>query len=75
MVKANEVNNPQVYLVRDGRHGEREVSAIENGVATIGFNDIGDMRKFTSREQVKEHFAEVYPDKSAVAIGGRAGQV
>ena len=44
------------------------------GVATIGSNDIGDMRKFTSREQVKEHFTEVYPDKSFGAIGGRAGQ-
>ena len=68
-------NNSEVYVVRAGRHGEREAAALEANVATIGFDNIGDLTKYRSREAVKAHFAELYPDKSAVAIGNWAGQV
>ena len=67
--------NPQVYVVRAGRHGERETAALEKGIATIGFDNIGDLRNYKSRNKVKAHFAELYPDKSAVAIGNWTGQV
>lgn len=65
----------QVFLVRAGKHGERETAALEAGVATIGFDDLGDLRKFKDRDAVKAFYAEMYPDKSAVAIGNWAGQV
>ena len=56
--------NSEVYVVRAGRHGEREAAALEANVATIGFDNIGDLTKYRSREAVKAHFAELYPDKS-----------
>ena len=69
------MKNTQVYLVRAGRHGEREAAAIEGGVATIGFDNIGDLRKYKSRDAVKAEFAAQYPDKSSVALGNWTGQV
>ena len=51
----------KVYLVRAGRHGEREVAAIEGGVATIGFDNISDLRKYKSRDAVKAEFTTQYP--------------
>lgn len=69
------MTNPQVYVIRAGRHGEREAAALEANVATIGFDDIGNLTQFDTRDDVKAHFAERYPDKSSVALGNWAGQV
>jgi restriction system protein len=69
------MSNPQVYVVRAGRHGEREAAALEANVATIGFDNIGDLTEFNTRDAVKAHFAERYPDKSSIALGNWAGQV
>ncbi|PHI19218.1 restriction endonuclease [Lewinellaceae bacterium SD302] len=67
--------NKQVYVVRAGRHGEREAAALESEVATIGFTSIGNLLEFSSRDEIKAHFATEFPDKSSVAIGNWAGQV
>jgi len=42
----------QVFLVRAGKHGERESAALEAGVATIGFDGVPDLRKFKDRYAV-----------------------
>ena len=68
-------NQDKVFLVRAGKHGEREAAALEANVATIGFDDLDDLRKFKDRTAIKARYAEMYPDKSSVAIGNWAGQV
>ncbi|MCP9236543.1 restriction endonuclease [Lewinella sp. JB7] len=69
------MSNPQVYVVRAGRHGEREAAALTAGIATVGWDEVGDLRNFSSREALKDRLVELYPDKSSAGIGNWAGQL
>lgn len=69
------MNNNNAYVIRAGRHGEREAAAIENNVAAIGFDDIGDLRQYKNRAEVKARYAELYPEESSMKLGNWTGQV
>lgn len=51
-----------LWMVRSGRHGEREDFALENKVAVIGWNDLPDLSKIETREQLRSLLEKIYPD-------------
>ena len=42
--------------------------SFENGVATIGWDDVGDLNEFSTKEEINEKVAQVYPDNSPSAV-------
>lgn len=43
-----------VWMVRAGRHGERENLALENGIAVIGWQDLADLSKVKSKDELRK---------------------
>lgn len=64
-----------LYLVRAGRYGEQEQTALENKIVTIGWNDTPDLRKFKTREELFKHYKETYEASSNVVTGIKVGQL
>jgi restriction system protein len=64
-----------VWMVRAGRHGEREDFALQNGVAIIGWDDLPDLTHLKSREELEEVMRNTYVDKKPGAITNWVGQV
>jgi restriction system protein len=50
------------WLVRAGRHGEQEQGALEHNVTTIGWNDMPDVSKMNSKEELKELYLKLNPN-------------
>jgi len=51
-----------LWMVRSGRYGEREDFALENKVAVIGWNELPDLSKIETREQLRALLEKTYPD-------------
>ncbi|MET4734903.1 restriction system protein [Thalassospira sp. MBR-102] len=64
-----------VWVARAGRYGERENLALEEGRAFIGWGELGDLSKISSREEVLERVEQTYPDLKLGTARNHAGQV
>ncbi|GFP22009.1 restriction system protein [Candidatus Hakubella thermalkaliphila] len=51
-----------LWLVRAGRHGERESLALEKGLAVIGWADLPDLSGVKTREELYSLLEKAYPD-------------
>lgn len=52
-----------LWLVRAGRYGEREDFALENKVAVIGWDQLGDLSTTKNRSELKKLLETHYPDE------------
>jgi restriction system protein len=52
----------RVWLVRAGKHGEDEEAALSNGLAIIGFREIGDLGKYDSVKNLLKALKERFPE-------------
>jgi restriction system protein len=64
-----------LWLVRAGRNGEQEQAALNYGVAAIGWNDLPDLSKIKSREDLKKLYEETYPGSKKGTINNEVGQI
>ncbi len=64
-----------LWLVRAGRHGEREMFAIENDVVLIGWERKGDLGAIESREALLEALKAAYPEHELQRLRNWAGQL
>lgn len=64
-----------VWVVRAGRHGEREDFSIEEGVCAIGWDRLVDFSNLDSREEIQELLEQEYPDAGTRTISNWAGQI
>jgi len=64
-----------LWLVREGADGENEQFALENNVVAIGWGELPDLSKITSREELRELYETTYPDESKNATSNYVGQV
>ena len=65
----------KLWTVRAGKYGEQEQTCIDNSVITIGWNDLPDLRKFKSRNELFEKYQSLYEEPSNVKAGINAGQI
>ena len=72
--QANDDTPPRVWLVRGGRKGQDESSALESGLSIIGFNEIPDLTNAKSREEVVKLVSQEDPGSSS-RIYNRAAQL
>lgn len=52
-----------LWLVRAGRYGEREQFAIERNLAVIGWEEVPDLSKLITRDELTEILPNIYPDE------------
>ncbi|CCQ90380.1 conserved hypothetical protein [Nitrospina gracilis 3/211] len=64
-----------VWLIRAGKLGEDENTALEKGLAIIGWRSMPDVSKVSSYEEMKNIQQKFYPDKSPSAIANLAAQI
>jgi restriction system protein len=57
-----EENKMSLWLVRAGRHGEQEETALKEQVVTVGWNRFGDLSGVKSKEALEKLYHETYPD-------------
>ena len=68
-------DDPTVWMIRAGRHGEREEFALESGLLGTGFGGVPDLTQTTEREQVKRLVRDAYPGAKDGAVNNYAGQL
>ncbi|MCJ7588581.1 MAG: restriction endonuclease [Candidatus Aminicenantes bacterium] len=64
-----------LWLVRAGKHGEYEDKCLELGISAIGWNDLPDLASIKARDELKDLFEKIYPDKKKMALINEASQV
>ena len=64
-----------LWLVRAGKHGEDEHTAIEKGIAIIGWLEMPDLSNIDSFEEMKDKYSEIYPDVSRNSVINSASQL
>jgi len=64
-----------VWLVRAGKYGEREQTALNENVVTIGWDELPDLSSIDSREALADLYSRVYPDASAAKAANHVGQI
>lgn len=64
-----------LWVVRAGKNGEQEPAALENAVIAIGWNDLGDLSKVKSKEEVERLYRQTYKDESSHSIATQVGQI
>lgn len=64
-----------VWLVRAGKHGEREQLALEKNISAIGWLDLPDLSNITTREQLEVLYKETYPDALQNKVKNHVGQI
>ncbi len=64
-----------IWLIRAGRHGEDESTALEKGMAVVGWKDLPDVSAVESYEKMKKIYSGVYPENSSKSVSNLSGQV
>ncbi|WP_327115422.1 CBS domain-containing protein [Nocardia sp. NBC_01730] len=65
----------QAWLIRGGSDGEREMRALREGLAVIGWVEIGDLAAFATWEDLVAGLQSAYPAAGRATIGNWAGQL
>lgn len=66
---------PRAWLTRAGRHGEWEALTLRQSLVRIGWEELDDLSKVTSREQLVEVLRTTYQDAGSGRIANWAGQL
>lgn len=67
--------DPAAWLVRGGERGEREEVALKRGLVILGWEELGDISGFESRESIRQALTAAYPKVSDKVIGNWTGQL
>jgi hypothetical protein len=65
----------RVWLIRAGREGQHEQLALDEGVALIGWSDLGELSPEMSRDDLKELIREQYGEERVRSVASQAGQI
>jgi restriction system protein len=64
-----------VWLIREGKHGEEQAFALEDGVAVVDWRDIGDLARISTRTDLEGLLRWTYLDARQGTIWNYLGQL
>ncbi|MXZ53061.1 MAG: hypothetical protein F4Z34_07750, partial [Acidimicrobiaceae bacterium] len=70
-----QTDSPAVWLIRAGGRGELAESFVENGIAAVGFGQLGDLSEVSSRDEILELVKLDWPESSDGQARARANQL
>jgi len=65
----------RAWTVRAGRHGERDVWALDNGLTGGGWHEVPDLTSIQHREDMAKLVTEVYGTENPGAVPNYTGQL
>lgn len=65
----------RAWVVRGGSSGEFENYALENDVAVVGWSELGDLSRVSTRNEIREIVRRAYQDIGEGAVANAAGQL
>jgi len=64
-----------LWMVRAGRYGEQENTVIENNVVAIGWEEMPDLSKIKSKDELRNLYSKVYPNEKKNVLVSRVSQI
>ena len=64
-----------LWLVRAGKNGEQEESALEHNLVTIGWSELQNLSTINSKEALRERFEDIYPGEKKNTVSNKVGQI
>ncbi|MCA3160349.1 MAG: restriction endonuclease [Burkholderiales bacterium] len=64
-----------LWVVRSGKYGEREALALDNGLAVIGWDELPDLAKLKSREDLRASLEDAYAGSPAKTLSNWESQL
>ena len=64
-----------VWLVRAGKTGENEQTALEKGIVTIGWNELGDLSGILDRQAMADLYRQSNPEASTAKVSNALDQL
>ncbi len=64
-----------LWMVRAGQHGEREDFALQNKVAVIGWEELGDISALQTRKELRPLLEKAYPDEKPNTLRNWESQI
>ena len=64
-----------VWVVRGGKHGQREVIALEKGFLSVGWSLLPDLSKIKTKDQLSELYIKHYTEEKKMSIAQNIGQL
>jgi restriction system protein len=64
-----------VWLVRAGKYGEREQTALDKSLVTIGWNELPDLSAIKDREGLTNLYRQSHPGASSAKVANHVGQL
>ena len=64
-----------LWIVRAGRYSEREPTALDKNLVTIGWDGFPNLTSVKSRDELKQLMEESYPNQKKMTIANYTGQV
>jgi len=64
-----------LWMVRAGKHGEQEGIALEKNLITIGWNELPDLSKVGTKEDLQKIYEETYPRNKKRTASNEVGQI
>ncbi|MGO4760616.1 hypothetical protein AB4212_70275, partial [Streptomyces sp. 2MCAF27] len=67
----------RAWVVRAGENGEREQTALAEGVLVVGWDRLkmGDLAATATRDDIRAAVAAAYPDEGPYTVGNWTGQL
>ncbi len=63
------------WMVRAGNDNELADIVQEENLVAIGWTQLGDVSDLKTREDIKQHYQDIYPEDSSRRVGANVGQV
>lgn len=64
-----------LWLVRAGAQGEHETLALDKNLVLIGWEDLGDLSRLTTREELLDLLKKTYPEAKEKALRNWSSQI
>lgn len=65
----------KLWTIRAGKDGEQEQACLDEKVITIGWNDLPDLKKFKTREELFLEFQKTHQEYSKIKVSNKVGQI
>ncbi|MFC4055671.1 CBS domain-containing protein [Actinomadura syzygii] len=66
---------PLAWMIRGGWAGEREATALQDGLAIAGWNEMDDLSAIRTWDELSKELQRIYPDAARNVIGNWTGQL
>ena len=65
----------RLWTIRAGKYGEQEQICLDEGLVTINWNDLPDLKKYKIKEELSADYQNLYKEDNNIKSGIKVGQI